>query len=437
MKLVIIAGGKGTRLGLKEIPKPMVVINGKPLLEHQIDLAKRYGLTEIYILSGHLSSVIIDHFGDGANFGVNITHVVEDKPLSTAGAVKQLEGLIEDRFMVFYGDTIMDLDLTNFIGFDSENMDSIGSILVHPNDHPYDSDLIEINANERVTAFLSKPHKEDLFYSNMVNAALYILSPKVFDYITPNEASDFGKHIFPQILETENLYAYKTTEYIKDMGTPDRFAKVENDLVSGKVARLNRSKKQKAVFLDRDGVLNKEVDQLTNIEDFELIDGTVRAIKSLNKSDYLVIVITNQPVIAKGFISTKQLNSIHKKMDTLLGNEGAFLDDLFYCPHHPETGFEGEITELKIECECRKPRPGMLLKAAQQYNIDLENSWFIGDRYTDIAAGKSANTNTILLKTGHAGNDKDRFDSIESDFEFNNLLEATDYILINELKKVK
>lgn len=429
MKLVIIAGGKGTRLGLKEIPKPMVVINGKPLLEHQIDLAKHYGLSDIYMLSGHLSNVIIDYFGDGTKFGVNITHVIEDKPLSTAGAVKQLENVLDDRFMVFYGDTIMDIDLENFIAFDSENSDSIGSILVHPNDHPYDSDLIELNETNIVTAFLSKPHKSGVFYSNLVNAALYILSPKVFNYITINEASDFGKHVFPQLIKTENLYAYKTTEYIKDMGTPDRFKKVELDLISGKVSGLNRGKKQKAVFLDRDGVINKEVDQLTNIEDFELIDGVIEAIKSLNKSDYVVIVITNQPVIAKGFITINELDDIHKKMDTLLGNEGAFLDDLFYCPHHPETGFDGEVDALKIKCECRKPNSGMLIEAANKYNIDLKKSWFVGDRYTDITAGKNVNTKTILLKTGHSGNDKHRFINVEPDSIFNNLNEATNYIL--------
>ena len=429
MKLVIIAGGKGTRLGLKEIPKPMVVINGKPLLEHQVDLAKRYGITDIYMLSGHLSNVIIDYFGDGSKFGVKIKHVIEDKPLSTAGAVKQLENVLDDRFMVFYGDTIMDIDLENFIAFDSENAESIGSILVHPNDHPYDSDLIELNETNRVTAFLSKPHKSEVFYSNMVNAALYILSPKVFDYITIDEASDFGKHIFPELIKTENLYAYKTTEYIKDMGTPDRFTKVENDIVSGKVAKLNRSKKQKAVFLDRDGVINKEVDQLRYIDDFELLDGVVDAIKSLNKSNYIVIVITNQPVIAKGFITVNELDTIHKKMDTLLGNEGAFLDDLFYCPHHPETGFEGEVKALKIKCDCRKPNSGMLLKAAKEYNIDLKESWFIGDRYTDIMAGKSASTNTILLKTGHAGNDKQNFIDLKPDYVFNSLNEAVNHIL--------
>ncbi|MFK7832212.1 MAG: HAD-IIIA family hydrolase [Winogradskyella sp.] len=429
MKLVIIAGGKGTRLGLKEIPKPMVVINGKPLLEHQVDLAKRYGLTDIYMLSGHLSQVIIDYFGDGSKFSVNITHVIEDKPLSTAGAVKQLETVLNERFMVFYGDTIMDIDLEKFIAFDTENSESVGSLLVHPNDHPYDSDLIEINDSNKVTAFLSKPHKSGWHYSNMVNAALYILSPKVFNYIVQDEATDFGKHIFPEVIKSENLYAYKTTEYIKDMGTPKRFTKVEGDLVSGKVARLNRSHKQKAVFLDRDGVINKEVDQLRHIDDFELIEGVIDAIKNLNKSDYIVIVITNQPVIAKGFITLSELELIHKKMDTLLGNEGAFLDDLFYCPHHPETGFEGEVKALKMECACRKPQPGMLIEASEKYNIDLNTSWFIGDRYTDIKAGKSANTNTILLKTGHAGNDKHRFSDLEPDYMFNNLNEATNHIL--------
>jgi D,D-heptose 1,7-bisphosphate phosphatase len=263
----------------------------------------------------------------------------------------------------------------------------------------------------------------------MVNAALYILSPKVFEYITANEASDFGKDIFPKLIKTENLYAYKTTEYIKDMGTPDRFKKVENDLVSGKVSRLNRSFKQRAVFLDRDGVINKEVDQLTNIEDFELIDGVVEAIKMLNKSDFIVIVITNQPVIAKGFITVEELDNIHKKMDTLLGNDGAFLDDLFYCPHHPETGFDGEVKALKIKCKCRKPNSGMLIEAGNTYNIDLEKSWVIGDRYTDIAAGNTVNTKTILLKTGHSGNDKQRFMEVEPDYMFNNLNEATNHIL--------
>src|SRR3990172_5938086 len=158
MKLAIISGGTGTRLGLQNIPKPMVKIANKPILEHQIILAKRYGLHEIYLLTGHLSNVIANYFGDGSHFGAHITHIVVDFPLGTAGAIKSLEEIFNDRFLVFYGDTIMDIDLRAFIEFDNAYK-SIASIIVHPNDHPYDSDLVEVNRNNDVTAFHPKPHQ--------------------------------------------------------------------------------------------------------------------------------------------------------------------------------------------------------------------------------------------------------------------------------------
>jgi mannose-1-phosphate guanylyltransferase / phosphomannomutase len=434
MKLIIIAGGKGTRLGFKDIPKSMAELNGKPLLEHQILLAKKYNITDIYILSGHLSKVIIDYIGDGSKWDVKITQIVEDKPLGTAGAVKQLENVLNDKFIVFYGDTLMDINLESFINYDKNKKDSIGSIIAHPNDHPYDSDLLEINENNKVVAFYSKPHSENVYYSNLVNAALYILSPKIFDYIPKDVMSDFGKDIFPKIINKENLYAYKTTEYLKDMGTLERLKKVEQDTLNGKVLRLNKSFKQKAVFLDRDGVINKEIDNLSNIDDFELIDGVTNALKRINKSEYISIVVTNQPVIAKGFITFSELNNIHKKMDTLLGKDGAYIDDLYFCPHHPESGFEGEIKELKIDCECRKPKSGMLLKASKDYNIDLTRSWIIGDRYADLKAGQSVGCKTILLKTGHCGSDKVKYKDVKVNFVFESLNEAIDFIF-NEEKK--
>lgn len=434
MKLVIIAGGKGTRLGLTDIPKPMVQLNGKPLLEHQILLAKRYGITDIFILSGHLSNVIIDYFGNGEKWNINIVHVVEDKALGTAGALKQLEDILDDRFMVFYGDTIMDIDLKSFIEYDADKLNSIGSIMVHPNDHPYDSDLLEIDNSNKVVAFHSKPHQENIYFTNLVNAALYIFSPEILCYIKKDQMSDFGKDIFPEIIKFENLYAYKTTEYLKDMGTPERLKKVEYDIISGKVARLNKYFKQKAIFLDRDGVINKEVDNLFKIDDFELIEGVSNALMQINKSEFLSIVITNQPVIAKGFITEKDLKSIHKKMDTLLGEDRAYVDDLYYCPHHPESGFKNEIKKLKIDCECRKPKSGMLKKASENYNIDLTKSWMIGDRYTDICAGKNAGCKTILLQTGHHGNDKSNYLDLEADYICDSLGEAVELIFAQEMK---
>ncbi len=406
MQLVIIAGGKGTRLGLKDIPKPMVKIGDKPLLEHQIELAKKYGFKEIYILSGHLASVIEEYFGDGAKWGVKIHHVIEPYPLGTAGSVKLLEDKIKDRFMVFYGDVVMDFDIDSFVEFDKvhasplrgEGGYTIGTTLVHPNDHPHDSDLLAVDENDKVTKVLPKPHKEGEYYQNLVNAAVYILSPKIFEYIKDGISQDFGKHILPKVVEAgETLIAYSTPEYIKDMGTAERFEKVCDDFLSGKVAKLNKKNPRPAIFIDRDGVINKDMDTNPKTELFEFLPEAIDAIKQINKSEYLSIVVTNQPMIAKGFVSFDEVYETHRKMETILGENGAYLNKIYFCPHHPEKGFEGEIKELKIDCECRKPKAGMLYKAQQELNIDMENSWMIGDKETDILCGRLGNCKTILV----------------------------------------
>ena len=418
MQLVIIAGGKGTRLGLKDIPKPMVQMGNKPLLEHQIEFAKKYGVDEVFILSGHLSYVIEDYFKDGSDFGIKIHHVVEPYPLGTAGSLKLLEGKLDDRFLVFYGDVVMDFDIDSFINFDKQ-YNSIGTTIVHPNDHPYDSDLLEVDDNNKVTKVLPKPHEEGKYYQNLVNAAVYIFSSKIFDYIDEGISQDFGKHILPKIVENgELLIAYKTPEYIKDMGTNDRFEVVKNDLLSGKVASLNKKNPRPCIFLDRDGVINKNMDTKPFTDDFELLDGVTDAIKKINKSKYLSVVVTNQPMIAKGFIDFEELTNTHKKMETLLGNAGSFVNAIYYCPHHPEKGFEGEVVELKVDCDCRKPKPCMLSKASKDLNIDLANSWMIGDSLRDIEAGKNAGCKTVSI-----GKD------LGADYSAKNLLEAINYIL--------
>ena len=419
MQTVIIAGGKGTRLGLKDIPKPMVKIDGKPLLEHQIELAKKYGSKEFFILSGHLAHVIEEYFGDGEKFGVKIHHIVEPYPLGTAGSLKLLEGKLDKKFMVFYGDVVMDFDIQSFIEFDAKHPDSIGTTLVHPNDHPYDSDLLEIDKSGRVIKMFPKPHEKNKYYQNLVNAAIYIFSDRIFNFIKDGISQDFGKNILPEIVKRgEILYAYKTPEYIKDMGTAERFEKVKQDFISGKVARLNKQNKRPCIFLDRDGVMNKNMDTNPTVENFTLLEGVPNAVKQINRSDYLAVVVTNQPMIAKGFVTFEEVEETHKKMETLLGNEGAFVNAIYYCPHHPDKGFEGEVPELKIDCECRKPKPGMLLKAAEELNIDLNASWMIGDSNRDIEAGKNAGCKTISIG-----------EISKSDYTAKNLLQAIEIIM--------
>lgn len=422
MQLVILAGGKGTRLGLTDIPKPMCPIAGKPLLERQIELAKTYGFDEIFILSGHLAHVISDYFGDGSHWGVKIHHIVEDKPLGTAGALKLIENKLAENFMVIYGDVVMDFDMQAMLAF-ANQMPAVATLLVHPNNHPYDSDLLQIDSRGRVTALLPKPHPDDLIYHNLVNAAVYVFNKEILSYIAADTAQDFGKDIFPRLLQAgETLRAYHSAEYVKDMGTKDRLPVICADVESGKVSRLNKKNARPAVFLDRDGVLNRDMDKAPRAENFELLPGVSEAVRLLNQSDYLSIVVTNQPMIAKGFVTFHDVDEVHKRLETELGNEKAYLDGIYFCPHHPEKGFPGEVAELKIDCGCRKPKPGMLLRAKEDFNIDLQSSWMIGDRDSDMQAGKNAGCHTILVGDTISG-------STAADYRFPNLLEAVRFIL--------
>ena len=399
MKVVIIAGGKGTRIASvnNEIPKAMIPIGSKPVLEYQIELAKRYGFEDIILIIGYLGNVIRDYFQDGSKWGVSISYFEETMPLGTAGALPELKGILTEDFFVFYGDTVMDIALDKMLSFHKEK-NANASLFLHPNDHPYDSDLVAVNKEGQIIDFFSKPHRDGFVGRNIVNAALYILSPAIINYIPKNKKSDFGKDIFPLcLIGGMKLYGYISSEYIKDMGTPERYKKVSADVLSGKVARLNRMYPGKAIFLDRDGVIVKDTNLLNDPGDLELISGVIEAIKLINKSDFLAIVVSNQPVIAKNLCSIEELELIHDTIETMLGREGVYLDAIYYCPHHPDGGFPEERKEYKIICDCRKPKPGMLIKASKEWNIDLSKSYMIGDRVSDVEAGKNAGVRESFL----------------------------------------
>jgi D,D-heptose 1,7-bisphosphate phosphatase len=399
MKVVITAGGKGTRIRevAGEIPKAMLPVAGKPVLEYQVELAKKYGFKEFIFLIGYLGEQIEKYFGKGSKFGVNIDYYHEIEPLGTAGAFKEIEHLLTEDFWVFYGDTVMDIDMPRMLDFHRQKQGD-ATLFLHPNDHPYDSDLVDIDENQKVTAFYSKPHDISLYYRNLVNAALYILSPKMLDYIPKGKKNDFGKNIFPTgLVENAVIYGYVSPEYVKDMGTPERYNNICNDITSGKVARLNINNPRPAIFLDRDGVISKEVNLLAHPDQLELLPGAAEAIKKINKSGYLVVIITNQPVIARNLCTMEGLRQIHNKLETLLGQEHAYLDAIYFCPHHPDKGYPEERKEYKIDCECRKPKPGMLFNAKCDLNIDMSQSFMIGDREVDAEAGLNAGVKQTFI----------------------------------------
>ncbi len=410
MKTVIMAGGKGTRISsvASDIPKPMIRIGDKPVLEHEIECLRDQGFTDLIITVSHLGAVIMDYFGNGSRFGVSIQYFNEETPLGNAGALFKLRDELDSDFLLLNADAVFDIDFNRFVSFHKEK-GGLVTLFTHPNSHPYDSGVLIADVNGVVNQWLTKEDVRPQWYRNRVNAGLHVVNPTVLDMtsIDPTLVGsevdgkvikvDLDRQILKPLCGTGKMFCYDSPEYVKDMGTPERYEAVCHDFDKGIVKAKNLMHKQKAIFLDRDGTINKYVGFLRNIEEFELLPGVAEAIKGINASGYLAIVVTNQPVIARGEVSVDELKLIHNKMETLLGAEGAYLDAIYYCPHHPDKGFDGEIPELKINCECRKPKPGMLLKAAKDFNINLTESWMIGDGDNDIKVGKAAGCRTALI----------------------------------------
>src|SRR5688572_19448169 len=220
-QLVILAGGKGTRLKdrLGDLPKPLIPIAGKPLLEHQIELAKKHGFMDVVIFVCYRPDLIEAALGDGSRWGVRIRYQIEKQPLGTAGAVLAGYDLLADTFLVLYGDTMVNVDLGR-IWDAHRSSETDATLLLHPNDHPLDSDLVETNPDGWITAFHNRPHRPDRYFQNLVNAALYVVNKNALkpwaQSIVP---SDFGRDLFPSMLQAGlKLRAYNSPEYIKDVG---------------------------------------------------------------------------------------------------------------------------------------------------------------------------------------------------------------------------
>ena len=431
-QLVLLAGGKGTRLKdrLGDLPKPMIPIAGRPLLEHQVALARAHGFTDALLFVCHRADLIQAQLGDGSRFGLRIDYLIEKEPLGTAGAVLAGFGRLAERFAVMYGDTMINVDLARFWQA-HERSGAEATLFLHPNNHPLDSDLVEMDDASRITAFHNRPHDAGRFFQNLVNAGLYVIEKRALQpWVGANRPMDFGKDLFPALVARgAHLHGYNSPEFIKDIGTPARYDWVCAQYDAGIIQRSSFASPQRAVFLDRDGTLVKEVSELglSRVEQLELLPGVAGAVHQLNHAGLRAVVITNQPVVAKGLCTEAELRVIHNKLETLLGREHAFLDRIYWCPHHPQRGFPGERPELKIDCACRKPKTGLIQQAVADLNIDLAQSWFIGDTTTDVQTARNAGLRSILVRTGHGG--KDGKHAAQPDHTFDTLAEAVKFVV--------
>jgi histidinol-phosphate phosphatase family protein len=401
MQAVLLAGGKGTRLrGVDDaLPKPLVDIAGRPVIFRQIDSLLAVGCTRITVIGGYKGDVLRERLV--TEFGERVEIVLETTPLGTGGCLSLVRSRISEATLVISGDLVFDVDLEKLVEFHRARGADI-TLAVHPNNHPRDSDLVEVADDGRVLGVLVRPHPPTLRYRNLVNASIAVLAPHVWQQIPDDTVLNLERDIFPR---AANVWAYRTPEYIKDMGTPERWQRASADVRSGLVEARSLRRKQKAVFVDRDGILNVARGYVTSPAQLELVSDAATAVRRLNESPYLTIVVTNQPQLARNLCSLDDLDEITKELETQLGDRGARLDDLLFCPHHPDKGFAGENVALKVPCSCRKPEPGMLIEAAARYNVELAASFMIGDSWRDIEAGHRAGVTTILVGAPYAVED--------------------------------
>jgi len=397
---LILAGGKGTRIRrvFPGIPKPLIPIAGIPIVERIIRQMKVYGFYHFIITVGYEAEKIISYLEDGARFGVEIEYFVEKKPLGSGGALPHLANRLKGTVAIVSGDLVFDIDWHSFYHFHGIRRADV-TMLVHPTLHPEDSDLIVLHhgwqridgkwqfvwdEKDRVIGFYKKKEPRPDTARNVANAGLMLMEAEVLKEIRPFGAMNLEHDIvFPLVERGYRVFGYRSPEYVRDVGTPDRFSRVEKDLLAGKVRYWNLAMKKPAVFWDRDGTINRHRGYILRPDDIDLVSGVAEDIRKYRRQGYLNIIVTNQPQISFGWLTFDELEKIHGRLEWLLARQGAYIDDIFYCPTHEDKGFEGEVPELKGYFTCRKPLPGMVYEAADRYNIDVMSSLVVGDSKND------------------------------------------------------
>jgi len=386
---VIVAGGAGTRMaGLGDTPKALLPIGGRPLLQRQLEAMADAGIPEVLIATGHGAQRLEAELPTLTPPGLGVRLSRDPFPAGSGGCLAHACAEVDRTLLVLFGDVVMHMDLGALVAF-HRSRPAQATAVVHPNDHPYDSDLVQLDPRGRVLALHRKPHPDGLRVRNLVTAGAFVLEPGIIATIPTDRPQDLVHDILHGALDL-GVYGYTTSEYLKDMGTPRRYAQVEQDWQSGRVQGSHRSQPRATAFLDRDGTLNEHVGLVYAPAQLRLIPGAAPAVRLLNQAGVRVVLTTNQPVLARGLCDATELEGIHAQLERLLAAEGAYLDEIQACPHHPDGGFEGEVPSLKIPCTCRKPGVGLIHAAEATQAFDPQDSAVFGDTWRDLEMARTA-----------------------------------------------
>lgn len=436
MHSAIVAGGLGTRavgMTADRIPKALLPIGGVPIIVRQMRVLRREGITRLSVLAGHLGDQLHPVLApEAAALGLDLRIIVEPVPLGTGGCLTALERGPEETLIV-YGDMLFDIALAPLWEF-HRRYEALVTIVAHPNDHPRTSDLIVEN-DGLVKAILAHGQARGDDYRNLVPAGLYLVSPNFFTRLDSGAKADMVRDVLPALVaHGERITAYNTPEYLRDVGSTSRHSRAERDLAAGLVEELNRTHLRPAIFFDCDGVLNEEpgLHGAVTPDDVKVIPGAGAALRRARNSGRLTIGVTNRPQVAKGMVTFEGLARILGRLEALLAANGGVLDHIYFCPHHPEFGFPGEVLELKIPCECRKPGALLLQQAVAELPIDQGRSTLVGDSLRDIGAARRFGIWAYGVRTGHGCRDTERYHREIGpppvpDLMFDNVLEAVEF----------
>ena len=396
---VIACGGLGTRLkGVTgDLPKPLYPINGKSAIERCIEELVNYGFNNLLLTIGYKSNIFVEFINRlKEKYKTNIDVFIENKPLGECGALWLIKDKLSQQFVFINGDLIFSMDFWKLISF-HQRLSSNLTLVTHTSDHPNDSDLVSApNGTLIEDIFIKGLKKSTERNAYLGNSGIFVLNKSILDNIKPpdeNESKSIFHYIVRKMFDLKcNIFSYNTTEYIKDMGTPQRLFLVEKDLSQNNVNRRNYKNPQKTLFLDRDNTLIKcaRGQYVIQKEEIDFIIPNIEKIKNISFNYDFVCIITNQPTVAMGKLNLKNLDQINSIIVNFCLLRGLKIDVIAFCPHHPHKGYRDELSILKTDCFCRKPNPGLFFEQAFFRNINLKESLMIGDSNDDLYASKNA-----------------------------------------------
>ena len=369
--VAILVGGKGSRLNkiTKKTPKPLIKIDKKKFLDHLLIKLARYKFKNIYLLCSYKKNLFYKFYNNKRIHKSIIKCIDEGKPKGTGGALYKIKNKISRKFIVLNGDTFFNINYQNLISTNLKNNYTCIAI-IKTKSFKYNKKVTNLKISKSGALNFSKRK------TNLMNGGIYLFNKKIFRFIKKGNLS-LENDIFNQIINKKKAMGIIFKEKFIDIGTPKKLSFIKKN---------SNYLKNKAVFLDRDGVINKELGYILSYKKFKFLKGVKKAIKYINNKNYLVIVITNQAAVGKSLLNEKKLLNIHKKMEHSLWNfNRSHIDDIFYSPYYKNSN----IKRFRKNKYDRKPNPGMIFKAIKKWNIDKNNSFFIGDKISDkLAASK-------------------------------------------------